>query len=76
MSKTKQIEVMTSEQVRIDRHYNKTKVVVDDPDVNDLIASIAKEDLITYIESEYSPEDIFNDSDLERWAEENGYIKE
>lgn len=31
--------------------------------------------LIDYIKTNYSPDDIFPDDELEDWAERNGYVK-
>ena len=37
---------------------------------------IDDEDIISYIENNYYPEDVFDMDKLSAWAEENGYIKE
>lgn len=34
------------------------------------------DDAIDYIKSNLTPEDVFDKSDLENWAEENGYVEE
>jgi hypothetical protein len=31
---------------------------------------------IDFISSNFSPEDVFSEKDLEYWAEKNGYVKE
>ena len=45
-------------------HPNINVVDVDDSAVKD------------YIQANYSPEDVFPESDLEDWAEANGFIRE
>lgn len=77
MSKTKTIEIITCDEVRIKPNGRKTTVIVDDPEVDDMLAGVHKEDLIAFIQSEgYSPDDIFDEEKLREWANENGYIKE
>ena len=77
MSKTKIIEIVTCDEVRIKPNGRKTKVIVEDPEVDDMLAGVHKEDLITFIQSEgYTPDDIFDEEKLREWANENGYIKE
>lgn len=77
MPKTKTIEIITSDEVRIKPNGRKTTVIVEDPEVDDMLAGVHKEDLITFIQSEgYSPDDIFDEEKLREWATENGYIKE
>lgn len=43
--------------------------------VYDLLALINDEVLIEVISDRYSPEDVFSEYELERWAEKNGYVK-
>lgn len=77
MSKTKEINIVTSDEVRIKPNGRKTTVIVEDPEVDDMLAGVHKEDLITFIQSEgYKPDEIFEIDDLISWATENGYIKE
>jgi len=42
----------------------------------DIIPDTLLEESIEWIASHLSPEDVFSVSDLESWAEDNGYIKE
>ena len=77
MSKTKTIEIITCDEVRIKPNGRKTTVIVDDPEVDDMLSGVHKEDLITFIQSEgYKPGDVFEHEDLSEWAVSNGYIKE
>jgi len=38
--------------------------------------TIPDDDIIAYIKKKYSPEDVFDVSDLEDWAKDNGFIEE
>jgi len=77
MPKTKKIEIVTSDEVRITPNGRKSTVIIEDPEVDDLLSGVHKEDLITFIQSEgYTPDDIFDEEKLREWASENGYIKE
>lgn len=40
------------------------------------ISSSALDTAISFIGSNFNPQDVFSDKDLENWAENNGYIKE
>lgn len=39
------------------------------------IVEIEDEDIIKYIQAEYWPEDVFNESDLAAWARAHGWKK-
>jgi hypothetical protein len=57
--------------------YRLLKVTIEDPDINELLSGIHKEDIIYWIINEgFEPEDICDQSKLEKWAEANGYTKE
>lgn len=77
MPKTKTIEISTSDELRIKAYRGSVTAIIEDPQVEDMLAGVHKEDLITFIQSEgYSPDDIFDEEKLREWANENGYIKE
>lgn len=76
MPKIKSITIITGEEVSVNPNRNKTSIRIEEPDVNEIISSIDNDDLVTYIQSEYDPGDVFSEEDLIKWAEENGYIKE
>jgi hypothetical protein len=40
------------------------------------LGELLLDQITDFIRYEYNPEDIFDDDDLEHWAESNGYIKE
>lgn len=44
--------------------------------IADVISNTLLEDAIQHIKDNFSPADIFNENELEDWAENNGYIKE
>ena len=77
MSKTKTIEVTTSDEIRVKAYKNKVIVIVDEPEIDDTLQSISLEDIVTHIRSEgHKPADIFEHEDLSEWAYSNGYVKE
>lgn len=77
MSKTKEINIVTSDEVRIKPNGRKTTVIIEDPEVNDMLAGVHEEDLISFIQSEgYKPDEIFEEEDLNEWAISHGFIKE
>jgi hypothetical protein len=41
-----------------------------------LFGSAFLSDIIRWIGVEFVPEDVFDETDLEEWAKENGYVKE
>lgn len=55
-----------------DQLINRTLMPSDQPD-NDTDGKIAE--LLDYVRKNYDPEDLFEDWQLSRWAESNGYIK-
>lgn len=77
MPKTKTIEISTSDELRIKAYRGSVTAIIEDPQVEDMLAGVHKEDLITFIQSEgYKPDDVFDADALISWATENGYIKE
>ena len=34
------------------------------------------DDVLAWVAGEFYPEDVFSEEDLERWADENGYVQE
>lgn len=77
MQKTKTIEVTTSDEIRVKAYRNKVTVIVDDPELDDMLAKVKLEDIITHIRSEgHKPADVFEYEDLSEWAYSNGYVKE
>jgi hypothetical protein len=43
--------------------------------LNDVIGDALLETSINWIASNLNPEDVFSESDLANWAEENGYVQ-
>ena len=44
--------------------------------VSEVISSSALEEVISWIKSNLEPEEVFDENQLEEWAETNGYVKE
>lgn len=77
MSKTKTITISTSDEVRLTSRRDKSIVVIDDPEIEEMLADVKKEDIIAHIQSQnYKPEEVFEEEDLINWAHSHGYIKE
>lgn len=76
MSKTKELIITCSEARIIPNRYNQVVAHIDDPNVNDALLSFHSDDLIEFMSSEYGVEEVYPKEQLEKWAEENGYIKQ
>lgn len=48
---------------------------LDEDDQKSLHESLDEDKLLAYICNSYLPSDVFEEEDLKRWAEENGYVK-
>ena len=44
------------------------------PDINQV--DIDEDAIVEYVKSNFNPEDVFPESELESWAESNGFIRE
>jgi hypothetical protein len=76
MSATKTISIVSSEEVRISSYRNKSTVVVDNPEIDEMLKGVAWDDIVTHVLSEkVGPDEVFTDTQLSEWAEKNGYIK-
>lgn len=51
------------------------RVTFDEPDLNHIFEDIVQDDLAGYVQNEYTPDDLFTEKQLGKWAEENGYTK-
>lgn len=76
MSKTKELAIMCSGEIRTVANRNKLTVHIEEPDVEDALTSFNSDDLIQYISNNYGVEEVYSEKDLQKWAEENGYVKE
>lgn len=77
MSKTKELKIEGSA-ARIEPfRYGQSKisVTVEDPVIDELLVGIHTDDLIAYVSANMGPEEIFSTTELEKWAESEGYIK-
>lgn len=75
MAKTISLE-FTGCRVTIDPcGYNEVTVAVTGPDIDTILENIHKDDITGYAKDAFEPEDIFSETQLERWAEANGYVK-
>lgn len=77
MATTKEISITGSEiRVKSDR-YGKTVVTIEDPEMEPLLRAIAWDDVVNFVRGEQvGPDEVFTDEQLEKWAEQNGYVKQ
>ncbi len=45
-------------------------------DINLIKATVDKDELINVVQANFSPEEVYGESELEQWATDNGFIKE
>lgn len=76
MSKTKELAIICSGDARIVANRNKLTVHIEEPDVDDALTAFNSDDLIAYVSSNYGVEEVFDEKDLNKWAEDNGYVKQ
>lgn len=57
--------------------YDRNKVSVDliDLDVTHVLDDIHNEDITEWCQRNLEPEDVFSETQLEKWAEASGYVK-
>lgn len=75
MSKTKEVTIYCIEAHVRPHGYNKVKVVIEDPDVDDALSSFHEDDLSEYVRDNFDCDQVFDKKHLDKWAEENGYTK-
>lgn len=77
MATTKEIAITGSE-IRVRAHdYRKTVVTIEDPEMEPLLRTISWDDVVNFVRGEQvCPSEVFTDEHLERWAENNGYVKQ
>ena len=75
MAKTKEIDI-TCVSAQINPNGSRAiSVSMEEPNIDDLLENIDKDDLTEYVERNFEVEDVFSESQLEKWAEANGYVK-
>jgi hypothetical protein len=76
MAKTRELTIICEEARTTSTGY-RLKVVVDDPNMAELLAVISEDDIIEHVRSEgFKPDEVFDDKDLDKWATDHGYTKE
>lgn len=76
MSKTKKLIIICSDETRIVANRNKLTVHIEEPDVEDALTSFHSDDIIEFVSKNYGCDEIYDEEELKKWAEANGYIKE
>lgn len=76
MPKTKEITIICDE-AKIESTFGSSiSVEIDSPKVFDLLDNLDREDIINWLEKNLNPEDVFSTTQLDKWAESEGYIKQ
>lgn len=76
MSATKTISIISSREVRVTAYHNKSTIIVDNPEIDEMLKEVAWDDIVEFVRGEkVSPDEVFTDEQLKGWAEENGYVK-
>lgn len=76
MATTKEISITGSEiRVKADA-YRKTIVTVEDPEMRGLLQAMYWDDIVDFVRGErVGPDEVFTNEQLEKWAENNDYVK-
>lgn len=75
MAKTKEIFVNCANVTISPNGGRAISVSLDEPDVDGILGDIDKDDLTEYVERNFEVDAVFSETDLEKWAEANGYVK-
>lgn len=77
MVKTKEVSFeCRNVQVTSRDYYNVNVVIEAEPvHIDSVLDGIDNENIKTYCLEKFEPEDIFSETQLEKWAEANGYVK-
>lgn len=75
MAKTTKIVVACFSAEICVRGREQIDVTITDPDVDEILGEITGDDIDNWVRNNKEPEDIFSTTQLESWAEANGYVK-
>lgn len=75
MAKTKKIMISCDEAKITPNGAHAVCIEIEGFSVDDLLDTIDKDDIAVYVEKNMNPEDIFPATQLDKWAESEGYIK-
>lgn len=78
MAKTKELTIECDE-VTVKPMYKNgvVRLIIDSPSIDELLSQIEFDDLVLHVNNETkNPQDVFDVEYLEKWAEENGYVKQ
>lgn len=75
MAKTNGIEFSCESVHTTSSGRNLIKLEISNPNVDELLSDINEEDLTSYIAQKFDPENIYPETELEKWATANGYVK-
>jgi hypothetical protein len=75
MSKTKEIFINCANVTISPNGGRAISVSLDEPDVDGMLGDVDKDELTEYVGRSFDPEDVFSETQLDKWAEANGYVK-
>lgn len=77
MSKTQSLEINCASANSSANGNRLINVSIDKPDdIDELLGQFHEDDIIQYVARNMQPDDVFSSSDLAKWAESEGYVKE
>lgn len=76
MAKTNSITISCDEVKVQPNGSHVVSVEIEGFSVDDLLDTIDEDDIASYVEKSMNPEDVFPATQLEKWAESEGYIKQ
>ena len=76
MADTTELTIKCDECVIQSQRSSSLEIKVEYPDIPHLLGQITNEDLIDFMQREFTPDEIFTTDSLEKWAESEGYTKE
>jgi hypothetical protein len=76
MSKTKTLVLSCKGEIKIIPSRKSVTVHIEEPDVEDALTSFYSDDIIEFVAKQYGADEVYDEKQLAKWAEENGYIKE
>lgn len=76
MSKTKELTITCGEVRIVPKQNNRVTLTLEDPEMYGLLGSLPWDDVVEFVRGEQvGPDEVFTDEQLEKWAEDNGYVK-
>jgi hypothetical protein len=75
MAKTNELSFTCSKAEVVSHDGRVVMVTIDEPDIETILMGIHTDDLIEYVQRTMGVDEVYSQSELEKWAESEGYIK-